>query len=443
MRQYNIISKYLIISVVAVLIVLGLSWTSRDSVAQPNDAIGDDVLTVEQCVNDNTNASIKPAEKKILIKEGIIEEQLSNRKVTKEECRKIMTLTPNGSPVERIIAAGNVIQEIDAVQNSMKEAVEGDVNGDGVVDVQDTRVASAASYAASHTAQKTIRTAIDEEAAQTGVIEEINAVPAAYLQDTTQDQYGGDGSDGNGGGGGGGGGDDFFERLPSQEEVQATAVSAAQDKGASPKAAVSGGNCAARVQLAAGTYLDIAKGDIAFETPAKEMVVNERDIIELLMRPSALDSIEALKQRLKEAEQPSEIHSQCIRLAEKMQAKLISGESAFSITQFGSDVQDIVLSEDTGWKWEIVASNPGTHRLMLYIEMRSAQGEKIHAMPAAPFDDDIIVRATLWQKSTGFVGGHWQFFLAPFLAPIAFYLWRKHKKRSNEHDDDEHERGYI
>lgn len=444
MRQYNIISKYLIISVVAVLIVLGLSWTSRDSVAQPNDAIGDDVLTVEQCVNDNTNASIKPAEKKILIKEGIIEEQLSDRKVTKEECRKIMTLTPNGSPLERLIAAGNVIQEIDAVQNSMKEAVEGDVNGDGVVDVQDTRVASAASYAASHTAQKTIRTATDGQVGQTGVTEEINAVPAAYLQDTTQPQYddgGGDGSDGDGGGGGEG---DFFDDLPPQEEVQAQAVSAAQDKGASPKAAVSGGKCAARVQLASRTYLDIAKGHIVFEEPAKEMVVNERDVTELLMSPSALTSIEELKQRLEEAEQPNEIQGQCIRLAEKMQAKLIGHESAFAITQlFGSDVQDIALGVDTGWRWEIVANNPGTHSLTLHIEMRSAQEEHTHAVIPAPFNDEIIVRATLWQKSKGFVGGNWQFFLAPFLAPIAFYLWRKHKQRSNEHERDEHDEGYT
>lgn len=443
MRLY-VISKYPIISAVAVLMVLGLSWTSRDSAAQPNDGIGDDVLTVEQCINDNTDASIKPADQRILIEEGIIDEHLSNRKVKSEECREIITRTPDSSLAERIIAAGNVIQEIDAVQNSMNEAVGGDVNGDGVVDVQDTRTAAAASYAASHTAQKTIRTATDGQVGQINVTKEINAVPAAYLQSTVQTQYDDDGGGGDGGGGDGdGAGDDFFDDLPPQAEVQAKAISAAQDKGASPKAAVAGGNCAARVALATRTYLDIGKGHMAFEEPAKEMVVNERDVTELVMQPSALGSIEALKQRLKEAEQPNEIQGQCIRLAEKMQAKLISSESAFAITPFGSDVQDIALSGGTGWKWEIVASNPGTHHLSLYLEMRSTQGEKVHAIVPSPFDEDIIVRATLWQKSTGFVGDNWQFFLAPFLAPIAYYLWRKYKQRSNEHARDEHDEGYI
>lgn len=435
MRWY-IISKYLITAAVAVLMILCLSWTSRDGVAQPNDAISDDVLTVEQCINDNTDASIKPLEKKILIKAGIIEEQLSNMTVTREECREIIARTPGGSPVERIIAAGNVIQEIDIIRKSMKEAAEGDVNGDGVVNAQDIRTGSAASYAASHTAQKTIRTAIEEEVGQIGVIEEINAVPAAYLQDAGQNQYDGDGG---GGAGGGGAGDGFFERLPPQEEVQAKAVSAARDKGASSKAAVAGGNCAADVALADGTYLNIVKGNMVFEAPAKEMVWKARDVTELVMSPSVLDSIEELKQQLEEAERPNEIQYQCARLAEKMQAKFVSNDSAFTVTPLvANEVQDIALSEGTRWKWEIVASNEGTHRLTLYIEMQSQQGEARAVMPL-PFDDDVIVRATLWQKSGRFVGDNWQFFLAPFLAPVAFYLWRKYKQRSNDHE----EQGYI
>jgi hypothetical protein len=58
-------------------------------------------------------------------------------------------------------------------------------------------------------------------------------------------------------------------------------------------------------------------------------------------------------------------------------------------------------------------------------------------MPS-PFDDDITVRATLWQKSASFARGNWQFFLAPFLAPIAYYLWKKYKQRSNDHEEGGH-----
>jgi len=313
MRRY-IISKYLItIAVVAVVMMLCPSWTSREGVAQPNDATGDEILSVEQCIDDNTDASIKPLEKKVLVKAGIIEEQLSNMTVTKEVCREIIARTPNGSPVERIIAAGNVTQEISVIQRSMKKAVQGDVNGDGVVNAKDTKIASSASYAASHTAQKTIRTAIEGEVGQIGVIEEINAVPAAYLQNAAQKQYGGDG--------GGGTRDGLFEKLPPQEEVQAKAESAAREKGASSKAAVAAGDCAKDVALADGTYLAIIKGNIVFEAPAKEMQWKDRDLIELAMSPSALESIEELKQQLEQAEQPNEIRWQCIPLAKKMRAK--------------------------------------------------------------------------------------------------------------------------
>jgi hypothetical protein len=117
----------------------------------------------------------------------------------------------------------------------------------------------------------------------------------------------------------------------------------------------------------------------------------------------------------------------------------ISSDSAFTITTFGSSVQDIALREGTQWKREIVASNEGTHHPTLFIEMLSTQGEEARAVVPAPFDDDVIVRATLWQKSRRFVGDNWQFFLAPFLAPVAFYLWRKYKQRSNEHEEE----GYI
>ena len=437
MRRY-IISKYLIATaVVAVVITLCLSWTSREGVAQPDDATGDEGLTVEKCINDNTDPSIKPLEKKAVVKAGIIDEQLADVTVTKDVCGEIVARTPEGSPVERIIAAGNVTQEIDVIQKSMKEAVEGDVNGDGVVNVKDTRIASSASYAASHTAQRTIRTAINEEIGQIDVIDEINAVPAAYLQDADQNQYGGGGG---GGAGGGGAGDGLFEKLPSQEEVQAKAGSAAQDEGASSKAAVAGGDCAADVALADGTYLTIIKGNIVFEAPAKKMVLRDRDVTELAMSPSALESIEELKQHLEEAEQPNEIIGQCVPLAEKMQAKLVSNGSALTITPLvANEVQDIALSEGTGWKWEIVASNEGTHHLTLYIEMRSAEGDKARAVMPSPFDDDITVSATLWQRSASFARGNWQFFLAPFLAPIAYYLWRKYKQRSNDHE----EQGYI
>ena len=119
-----------------------------------------------------------------------------------------------------------------------------------------------------------------------------------------------------------------------------------------------------------------------------------------------------------------------------MRAKFITNDFGLDITPLtSSEVQDIALVEGTRWRWVIVASNEGTHRLTLAVEMRSAHGEKSRAVVPSPFDDDIMVSATLWQKTSTFAKENWQFFLAPFLAPIAFYLWRKYKQRSNDHEE--------
>ncbi len=76
------------------------------------------------------------------------------------------------------------------------------------------------------------------------------------------------------------------------EKVQDKAKDAAEREGASPKAAAAGGNCAADVALADHTYLEIVRGNLVFEAPAKEMLWKDRDVTELVMSPSALASIE-------------------------------------------------------------------------------------------------------------------------------------------------------
>jgi hypothetical protein len=255
------ISKCLIgAGIVTILAALCMSWKVRDGVTQVNGATGDEELTVEQCINGNTDTSIDPAEETELIRTEIIKNKLDEITITKEECGEIIDRTPGSTPVERAVAADNVIQELAFVQRSMKAAVKGDVNGDGVVNAEDSKIASTSSYAASHAAQKVIRAAIAEEVGEIGMLEEINADPAAYLQNAAQDQYDNGGGGGAGGGGdggagrGGAAGGDSFERFLSQEEAQAKAERAARDKGASPKAAAAGGNCAARVARFDGTF---------------------------------------------------------------------------------------------------------------------------------------------------------------------------------------------
>jgi hypothetical protein len=400
--------------------------------AQLNDAADDETLTVEQCINDNTDTPLKRVEEKALIEAGIIDENLGNRLLTKEVCGDIIARTKDRSPMERIIMTANVIQELDIIQRRMKKAVEGDVNGDGAVSAQDSRVVSASSYAASHAAQQTVRMAINEDANDTGMIQNIKVETAAYQQ--YQDDGGGDGGAAGGGAGGGG---DSSATLPSYETVQDKAKDAAETEGAISKAAAAGGTCATEVALTNAT-MKLVKANMVFEEPTKKMQWKSRDVLELVMSPSTLDSIDELKQTLEDAEKSDEIHGQCIGLAEKMKAEFVDSKSAFAITSYTGDVQDIAFNSATEWEWGIVANKEGTHHVALNIEWRWLGGDISRSITPLPFDDEIMVSATLWQKTGTFVGNNWQYFLAPFLAPIAFYLWRRYKQPSNEHQGDEY-----
>jgi hypothetical protein len=152
MRAY--INEFLIgTGVAATLAVLSVSWTVRDVEAQLSDATRDEVLSVERCISNDTEAYIDPLEEKELIRAGIIKEDLDKVKITNEECGDILERTPRGTPLERAVAVSNVIQEVNIIRGSMKATVEGDVNGDGVVNAEDRTIASASSYAASQAAQ--------------------------------------------------------------------------------------------------------------------------------------------------------------------------------------------------------------------------------------------------------------------------------------------------
>src|SRR3712207_6091585 len=83
-------------------------------------AAADDVtLTVGQCIGDNaTNGPVEEA----LIKEGIIEENLLQTKVTNVMCKDMLERIPDGTPVRKLVAAQNYIQEIELIEEAMRKA---------------------------------------------------------------------------------------------------------------------------------------------------------------------------------------------------------------------------------------------------------------------------------------------------------------------------------
>jgi hypothetical protein len=102
-------------------------------------------------------------------------------------CKEVVERTPGGSPVERAAAVGNLTREFRIIENSMEDASQGDVDGDGGVDAKEEKIAASASFAASRAARRPMTRASVEGEADGGVTTELDAQPAAYLaqQQTT------------------------------------------------------------------------------------------------------------------------------------------------------------------------------------------------------------------------------------------------------------------
>src|SRR3712207_63683 len=116
-RRRRYILKYLIgIGVAAALMALCVGWPIYDAVAQTNDG----TLTVEECLGD-ANASVDPIAE-VLIKEGIIGENLLSTNVTDGMCEDVLQRAPDGTPVQRLVTAQNYVQEIELIENAIREA---------------------------------------------------------------------------------------------------------------------------------------------------------------------------------------------------------------------------------------------------------------------------------------------------------------------------------
>jgi hypothetical protein len=421
------INEFLIgTSVAAILAVLSVSWTVRDVEEQLSDVTRDEVLSVERCISINTEGSIDPLEEKELIRAGIIEEDLDKVKITNEEYGYILERTPGGTPLERAVAASNVIQEVNIIRGSMKVTVEGDVNGDGVVNAEDRTIASASSYAASQAAQKVIRAAISEEKSQVSMSEEINTELAASLQNAAQAQYD------NGGGGGGAAEGNFVQKLP-YVKAQREGEVAARHKGASSKAAEAAGSCAAKVHLIGGAMPASFRANWMIDGPPKEMLWKNSDIINVRISPAVYETIEQLHQRVNEPEEPT---VGCVHATEQMKAALIG--SAFEIEKRGTPIQYMSPDIPTEWEWKIAASNGGRHELILVLshDLTPGQEDGFHDVIPVPLDANINVSVTPWQKAANFVSSNWQWLWTAILVPVAILLWGRYK-RSRERRDAE------
>jgi hypothetical protein len=119
-RSSQYAGKYLVGTGVAVVVALCVGYPIYAAVAQTSDATDDGTLTVEECLGD-TNASIDPIAED-LIEQGIIAEDLLPTKVTDGMCEEMLEQAADGTPVGRLVAAQNYVQDIKLIEYTISEA---------------------------------------------------------------------------------------------------------------------------------------------------------------------------------------------------------------------------------------------------------------------------------------------------------------------------------
>src|SRR5215211_6799632 len=176
------------VGLAATLAIVGVSSLACAGPAQGNKVTDDDLLTAEQCIDNNTAGSVESFEED-LVAEGLVNTELNKISMTHGMCEEIIERTPGGSPIARAAVVGNLTQELQIIKKSMEDASGKDVNGDGMVNAEDNKTADSASFAAAHAAQEALRRATEEGSTDGGGIGELDVELAAYLQDVVQGQY--------------------------------------------------------------------------------------------------------------------------------------------------------------------------------------------------------------------------------------------------------------
>jgi hypothetical protein len=420
-------------------------------------AANENVLTAEQCIDDNSAA-------------GVVERDLDKVTITQDMCKEVVERTPGGSPGERAAAVGNMTQELRIIENSMEDASQGDVDGDGRVDGMDGKVIASASFAASRAARQTISRASEQGGTDGGVSTGLDARPVAYLaqrqatsvtaqasspastteptaestyestHESTYESTTGATSSASASASAGGA-DQAGGSL--RERAQDNASVAARNAGAGLKAAEGGGQCAATVKLIDAT-LKVTRGHMGFKAPANELGWNEHDEARLVVAPDALRSIAQVKREVEQAEEAGETEAGCLRLGNQMEPEITS-DDGLDITWYDNRRQDVSAESSTTWRWDIGASERGDHPLFVivtayvfpeYVEPESGTPEGITRRIEQPlYEGNVLVGATRWQIFTDFLSNQWQVLVPVFLTlltaiviPLVVFWWKRRNR---------------
>jgi len=232
----------------------------------------------------------------------------------------------------------------------------------------------------------------------------------------------------------------------SPKAAVSEAQAAGENAGASKAAAAAGAKNAVSLALIDGTMTNgLVKGNVAYTTPPQEMGWNDTTELDLVLSPSTSESIEELKQKIKEVKE--EPGGSSVDVSQRMEAVAFSDpEPAFDVSSMTGESQQPIISEgDTTWRWKAVASNMGEKDLHIRLSIGLSapqEGEQFIFRPVEGLDpvsfEKISVKGTPWQRASNFGSTNWQWIWTAILVPIVVFLWGR-RKRSNKSGD----KGFI
>ncbi len=173
-------------------------------------------------------------------------------------------------------------------------------------------------------------------------------------------------------------------------------------------------------------FKNLRPGNIAFNSPSV-MRLDQVAAIELQLSPSK--TIEDLKKVISE---PGRIETAQIKISDYMEATLTG--PGFEITAVTPQRQLVSKSEDTMWKWNIMATSPGVQRLNLTLNVIIEDKGKERLRSLHTYSKEIEIEVTVADRIKGFVEKYWQWLWATILFPLGLYLWKRFFSKKKDED---------
>ncbi|MGP8305625.1 hypothetical protein [Vibrio sp. YIC-376] len=162
---------------------------------------------------------------------------------------------------------------------------------------------------------------------------------------------------------------------------------------------------------------------VVYNVPEAPINIHSSYQIQLILDLNS--TVEELKQEITEQ---GEIEDAEVKVSRIMEATL-SGDK-FSITSITPDIQIISESVQTEWRWEIHPKAEGRHNLHLTLVAMLDIDGRTTPRSIKTFDRSIEVEVTGKQKMVAFISSNWQWLWATILVPVAGWIWRQRKAKS-------------